>query len=59
MTFDKILPFIKQGKRVARRKWGAFSIKSNGDKFEVDEYTFKNLAHDDIFADDWFVKEEE
>ena len=58
MTFDKILLFIKQGDRVARKKWGAFSIKSNGDKFEIDEYTFKNLTHDDIFADDWFVKEE-
>lgn len=55
MTFDKILPFIKQGDRVARKKWGTLSIKSNGDKFEIDEYTFKILTHDDIFADDWEV----
>lgn len=58
MTFDKILLFIKQGKRVERKQWGGFAIKSDGRHFVIDEYMFKNITHDDIFADDWFVKEE-
>lgn len=58
MTFDKILPFLKEGKKVQREQWGGFPIKSDGRHFVIDEYMFKNITHDDIFADDWFVVED-
>lgn len=59
MTFDKILPFLKEGKKSSKGAMGRFPpIKSDGRHFVIDGYMFKNITHDDIFADDWFVTEE-
>lgn len=49
MTFEEILPFIKDGVRVSRKNWGEYSIKSSGKFIELSNYLYNE--------DDWEILE--
>ena len=63
MTFEEVLPFLKQGKRIRRADWtkGYHMAIINGIVTEFDPtedgYCYSDLNTDDLLAEDWEVCE--
>jgi len=64
MTFDEILPFLKDGKTIRRKKTNSFLVILISNKRIVSRHTsenncnkygFYNLRYEDIVADDWEI----
>lgn len=47
MKLEEVLPFYRQGRRIKRKRWGAFYKKDNG---HIPGFPF------DILSDDWEVE---